>query len=489
MRRCFLVIMYLLISQCSPKIDRLPKLSSPVMDEAGVLSTATKQRLENLLRKNESETSNQIVVFIEDSLMYDSIEEDAVKIFETWKLGTKEKDNGVLLLFAMKERKVRIEVGYGLEDTLTDLRARRIIDEIILPNLKSGKSEEAVNQGISAILSQTRSMSPEYISQFCPKPFVDGSRWIHEDTIPLLQKEIQSRGLKDKVNFRFCVTISENQLAVDSLTQGILQNIGVNKKPSFVLVATKFRSENGYFYTGFGGSIAVSQELSPLFPEPRNRELFRNLHEEASQDDMTNYSFHAFLSALDSIEPFLMNKDQIPKEFSSIFDPNRVLSPFAIDSVNREMESIQSEGNIKVSLVIAKTNDPEDNYVQTVLKNTFRNENGILVLYSLNENKIKLHVSSGFGDSIKKDSQFIFEKEKYEDQLTKELNEVSERYRSEGDMNWAVIYAIRTLSNKWNSNFQTENPASQDKSLEKQNAYNSYPTTELPFIWALFRLL
>jgi len=90
---------------------------------------------------------------------------------------------------------------------------------------------------------------------------VDHARWIQEDTIPLLLKEIQSRGLKDKKNFRFCVTPTENKLVVDGLALGILKNIQSKDKPSFALVTTKFRTESNYSYRGFGGSISLSPDF------------------------------------------------------------------------------------------------------------------------------------------------------------------------------------------------------------------------------------
>ncbi|GBF50974.1 hypothetical protein LPTSP4_25050 [Leptospira ryugenii] len=490
MRKVYCLLLFILVCfQCKASLEDLPKLTSPIMDPKGVLSNTAKTELESLLRKNEADTTNQIVVYLEDSLMFGSIEEDAIKIFEAWKLGKKEKDNGILLLFAMKERKVRIEVGYGLEGVFTDLAAKRIINEIIAPNMKLGNYEQAIKQGTIAILSQTNASSLDYISKYCPEAFVDRASWIHEDTIPLLQKEIQTRGLKNQVNFRFCVTASYNQLHLDGLALGILKNIPANGKPSFVLLASKFLTENGYSYRGFGGSIAVSPELSPLFSQMRNIELFQNLYEEASHDDMTNYSYRAYLSALDRIEPYVVNKNQIPKEYSKVHDPNGVLSTFAIENITKLLDKMFNEDRLKVSLSIIKTRQEIETDVQKVLNQTLGTENGILVVYSLNERKFLVRISKKFLPPIAGNAKIQFNKSQYESMLTKLVRKASEGYLSEGDLNWAMIRALESISTSWNTYHPEEDLSVTDKqSATKEETQSFYPTIELPFLWVFFRV-
>ena len=97
-----------------------PFLSGRVVDDAEILVAATRARVTASSRRTRTKTTNQIVVLTVPTIGSDSIEEYATRVFESWKLGQKGKDNGVLVVVAPKDRKMRIEVGYGLEGTLTD---------------------------------------------------------------------------------------------------------------------------------------------------------------------------------------------------------------------------------------------------------------------------------------------------------------------------------------------------------------------------------
>ena len=108
-------------------------LDSPtghVSDFAGILNTQEKTDLENKLTKLNTDTSVEVAVVTIKSLEGDTIENFAVKLFEEWKIGKKSKDNGVLFLIALNNRKMRIEVGYGLEPTLTDAHSSWIIQNV-----------------------------------------------------------------------------------------------------------------------------------------------------------------------------------------------------------------------------------------------------------------------------------------------------------------------------------------------------------------------
>ena len=107
----------------------VPYLSGRVNDVAGVLSNSTHAELESLLKAHEDSTSNQVVVLIVPGLEGESLEGYSIKVAETWKLGRRGKDNGVLLLVARDDRKVRIEVGRGLEGDLTDQLCGMIIHD------------------------------------------------------------------------------------------------------------------------------------------------------------------------------------------------------------------------------------------------------------------------------------------------------------------------------------------------------------------------
>jgi uncharacterized protein len=122
------------------------------MDQAGVLSPSTIAALEAELAAHEDSTSNQIVVLTIPSLEDEVLEPYATRVFREWGLGLEERDNGVLVLVAVQDRRVRIEVGYGLEGDLTDATAGSIIRYEIVPRFKQGDFDAGVLEGVSAIL-------------------------------------------------------------------------------------------------------------------------------------------------------------------------------------------------------------------------------------------------------------------------------------------------------------------------------------------------
>ena len=127
MIRIFLLLSFFIPSLVSAQKE-VPELwGMRVHDDAKVMSTQGIQRLESLLKAYEDSTTNQIAVLITPSLDGDVLEEYSLRVAEKWQLGQKERDNGVLLLIAIKDRKMRIEVGEGLEGVLTDALSNRII--------------------------------------------------------------------------------------------------------------------------------------------------------------------------------------------------------------------------------------------------------------------------------------------------------------------------------------------------------------------------
>jgi uncharacterized protein len=130
----------------------VPQLTGRVVDLAHILPKPTVESLEARLAAHETQSSNQAAVLIVPSLEGDSIEEFSHRVATTWKLGQKGTDNGVLLLVAIGERKVRIEVGYGLEGVLTDARSAQIIRNEIVPRFRAGDMPGGVAEGVSAIL-------------------------------------------------------------------------------------------------------------------------------------------------------------------------------------------------------------------------------------------------------------------------------------------------------------------------------------------------
>jgi uncharacterized protein len=131
----------------------VPALRGRVTDEAGVLSSAQRRRIEERLAAYEQATGRQMAVLIVESLEGDPIEDFSIRVVEAWKLGRAGQDDGVLLLLAVEDRKVRIEVGYGLEGELTDLVSARIIHDVMRPHLRSGSYGEAIAAGVDALVA------------------------------------------------------------------------------------------------------------------------------------------------------------------------------------------------------------------------------------------------------------------------------------------------------------------------------------------------
>ena len=134
----------------------VPRLQGRVNDYADMISPATERTLNEKLAALEQSDSTQVVILTIPSLKGEPLEEFSIKVAEAWKIGQKGLDNGVLLLVSRNDRKVRIEVGYGLEGPLTDLLAGRIVDYEIVPAFKAGKFDQGFLQGVEAITEAVR---------------------------------------------------------------------------------------------------------------------------------------------------------------------------------------------------------------------------------------------------------------------------------------------------------------------------------------------
>jgi len=135
-----------------------------VHDEANVLSIS-KSQIEGILQAERDSTSNQIAVLIIPSLEGGSLEEYSLRVAEKWQLGKKQKDNGVLLLIVVEDRKMRIETGYGLEGSLTDAISSRIIRNEIAPRFRNGDYDGGVQAGVIAII---QAIQGEYVNEDPP---------------------------------------------------------------------------------------------------------------------------------------------------------------------------------------------------------------------------------------------------------------------------------------------------------------------------------
>ncbi len=141
--------------------DILPKPNPPrlVNDAANVLSPEQKAILEQKLAALDDSTSNQIAVVLVKTLNDYPIEEYAVKLFRNWGIGNKKTNNGVLLIAAIDDRKIRIEVGYGLEGAIPDITTASIIRNDIVPNFKEGNYYHGIDQAVESI---TKAAAGEY---------------------------------------------------------------------------------------------------------------------------------------------------------------------------------------------------------------------------------------------------------------------------------------------------------------------------------------
>src|SRR5947209_9913159 len=147
-----LVVLFLLLPLGATAKD-IPPLTGRIVDQANLLTPDQRQRLESKLAQFEQQTGDQVAVLTVDSLDGEAIEDYANKVGRAWALGQKGKDNGVLLLVSKGDRKMRVEVGYGLEPVLTDLQTKVIQDQLIIPYFKIGDIGGCIYAGDNAIMS------------------------------------------------------------------------------------------------------------------------------------------------------------------------------------------------------------------------------------------------------------------------------------------------------------------------------------------------
>jgi uncharacterized protein len=131
----------------------VPPLASPVTDVAGVLTPDQSAALDARLRAFEQGKGSQVALLIVPTTQPEEIEAYAIRVAEAWKLGREGVDDGALLLVAVQDRRVRIEVGYGLEGALPDAVANRIIDEDIVPQFRRGDYYGGISAGVDRMLS------------------------------------------------------------------------------------------------------------------------------------------------------------------------------------------------------------------------------------------------------------------------------------------------------------------------------------------------
>jgi uncharacterized protein len=130
----------------------VPPLVGRVVDQTGTLSSGDIEQLQQTIRAFEASKGSQVAVLIVPTTQPETIEQYSIRVAEAWKIGRKKYDDGVLLVVAKNDRKLRIEVGYGLEGALTDVTSKRIIDEVITPGFRRGDFASGISLGVSAIM-------------------------------------------------------------------------------------------------------------------------------------------------------------------------------------------------------------------------------------------------------------------------------------------------------------------------------------------------
>jgi uncharacterized protein len=130
----------------------VPPLSGRVVDQTGTLSSGDIDSLTQSLKALELRKGSQVAVLIVPTTQPETIEQYSIRVAEAWKIGRRKIDDGALLVVAKNDHKLRIEVGYGLEGSLTDVTSRRIIDEVITPQFRSGDFAGGISAGVARII-------------------------------------------------------------------------------------------------------------------------------------------------------------------------------------------------------------------------------------------------------------------------------------------------------------------------------------------------
>jgi uncharacterized protein len=162
----------------------VPPLTGRVVDKTTTLSSSDIASLDQTLKNFEARKGSQVAVLIVPTTQPETIEQYSLRVAEAWKIGRKKIDDGAILVVAKDDRKLRIEVGYGLEGALTDVTSKRIIDEVITPKFRSGDFAGGISDGVNRMLrvidgeplpapAQRQQQNTGFLSQLDPlNPFV-----------------------------------------------------------------------------------------------------------------------------------------------------------------------------------------------------------------------------------------------------------------------------------------------------------------------------
>ena len=168
----FVTTLFTAVGTASLTALDVPPLEGRVNDLAGILSSSAESEIEAYLKALEENSGAQIAVLTIPSLEGESLEEYSIRVVDKWALGDAERDDGALLLISMEERKIRIETGYGLEGSLTDMKSGFIIREILQPRFRAGDFDTGVYEAVRAmggVVSGNADISPGMIEAAAEK--------------------------------------------------------------------------------------------------------------------------------------------------------------------------------------------------------------------------------------------------------------------------------------------------------------------------------
>lgn len=173
------LFMMLLSCHALAELVAIPALKSRVTDLTQTLSAEQQSQLEAKLTAFEQQKGSQIAVLIVPTTQPEDIAQFSIRVVDVWKLGRKEQDDGILILIAKNDRKMRIEVGYGLEGPIPDLTAKRIISEIMAPSFKQGDYYTGINNAADKLMGLIA-------GEQLPAPVRSGSGFSLESMLPIL---------------------------------------------------------------------------------------------------------------------------------------------------------------------------------------------------------------------------------------------------------------------------------------------------------------
>jgi uncharacterized protein len=231
----------------------VPPLSGRVVDQTGTLSAGDAAALTGQLRDLETRKGSQVAVLIVPTTEPEAIEQFSIRVAEAWKIGRKKIDDGALLIVAKDDHKLRIEVGYGLEGALTDVTARRIIDEIIVPRFKAGDFSGGISAGVDRII---RVIDGEPLP--APKPEVSHGNEVSDNLLNIIFSPF---GLIGYAAIAGVMRHLLGRLLGSGVTAGVIGALAWFLLGSMIL--TVVLGVASFFVTLFGDSIlAASQEAS-----------------------------------------------------------------------------------------------------------------------------------------------------------------------------------------------------------------------------------